>query len=195
MSNNGSGVPSCTLTFPADREGMLLTEAVKLAGPEIWKEAAYLWFDAINLGPHSMALTLSFWDADNETDTPDLVSTIGLLPDLETRVTFPLSALDSQHMFLTRTPGKLKTVIHGNKVGKLTRLAIGNMKCSDGQQLILSNLHLSSEEPVYPLPERILIDALGQWNGNDWPGKMKDADAMKTAMQAALSWYCRLLRR
>jgi len=173
---------SCAISFPADLEGMLVLSAEKLADAEDWLEAHFLWFDAVNHGPHSMALTLSFWDAENLTDTPDLVSTIGLLPELETRVTFPLSALDSQHMFLSRTPGKLKTVIHGNKVRTLSRLAIGKKKCSEVQRLDIRSLHLSSSEPDYPLPERVLIDELGQWTGNDWPGKTKDASALAASL-------------
>ncbi len=177
---------SCALTFPCDLEGMIVCPSSSLADAGVWKESRFLWFDAVNQGPHSMALTLSFWDVENRTETPDLVSTIGLLPGLETRVTFPLSALDSQHMFLSRTPGKLKTVIHGNKVRSLARLAIGKKKCSDGQSLQLSNLHLSSDEPSYPLPDRALIDELGQWTGSIWPGKTTDAAALKETLAARL---------
>src|SRR5450756_3148879 len=79
------------IRFPADMECHIRTAVSELADAEPWKTATYLWFDAVNQGPHSMALTLSFWDEANTSGTPDLVSTIGLLPGLETRVTFPLS--------------------------------------------------------------------------------------------------------
>jgi hypothetical protein len=178
---------SCVIDFAADVEAMIAVASDRLADAAEWKACRFLWFDAMNKGPHSIALTLSFWDADNATDTPDLVSTIGLLPFLSTRVTFPLSALDSQRMFLSRTPGKLKTVIHGNKVRSLARLAVGKKKCSDPQRLEIRNLHLSSEEPAYPLEERALIDELGQWSGNEWPGKTRDASAMARSMKGMLA--------
>ncbi len=174
------------ICFPADLECHIRTSAKDFADADAWKEAAYIWFDAVNDGPHSMALTLSFWDEANTSDSPDLVSTIGLLPGLETRVTFPLSAIDSQHMFLQRTPCKLKTVIHGNKVRNLQSLAIGKKKCSFEQVLVIGNLHLSGSEPEYPVPDRVLTDTLGQWTGNSWPGKTIDAGAMSASMNQML---------
>ena len=173
-----SGGTSGTIAFGADLEGWVVAPAAAVASEETWQQAHWMWFDAVNSGPHSMALTLSFWDADNASDTPDLVSTIGLLPGLRTRVSFPLVALDSQHMFLQRTPAKLKTVIHGNKVRQLHRLAIGRKCCTYGQELTIGPLHLSSNEPEYVLPQTPLIDDLGQWAKSEWPDKTSDAAAL-----------------
>lgn len=179
---------ACTIDFRAGVEGGFVAPSDGLADADGWTGSRFLWFDAVNRGPFSMALTLSFWDEDNGSGTPDLISTIGLLPGLETRVSFPLSALDSQRMYLPRTPGKLKTVIHGNKVRRLARLAIGRKACSEAQRLEIRALHLSSEEPPYPLKDEALIDELGQWKADEWPGKTRDAAAMAERMRGRLAW-------
>jgi hypothetical protein len=178
---------SCTIGFRAGAEGLLAAAAEHLADAGVWREARFLWFDALNQGPSSMALTLSFWDAENATVAPDLVSTIGLLPDLPTRVSFPLAALDSQRMYLPRIPGALKRVIHGNKVRALARLAIGRKACSEAQSLRISGLRLSIEEPPHPVPDAVLVDELGQWKKGDWPGKTRNAASMAEDMRRMLA--------
>jgi hypothetical protein len=171
------------VTFPADVEGRLETTVSLLAGARAWSAPGYLWFDAVNCGPNSMALTLSFWDEDNPGDTPDLVCTTGLLPDLPTRVAFPFGALDTQRMFLPRTPGRLKTVIHGTRVRSLARFALGAKCASHMQHLEIGDLHLTAEEPTYPVPTTPLIDLLGQWSAGEWRGKTRDAAAMARALR------------
>lgn len=181
----GEGTNSVTILFPKDKEGKLLVKDIaNAANSSEWESAKFIVFDAVNDSHYSVALTLEFWDEDNKDNTADLVSTIGILPGLRTRVSFPVEALNSQNMFLDRTPGKLKTVIHGNKVRRLKKMAIGKKKCSYDQALRISNLYISDQEPDYPVPKVKLVDDLGQWAASSWPGKTLNAEELITYLDS-----------
>ena len=166
--------------------GRIKTEGTpgQLGGVD-WKDAKYIVFDAVNNQDWVMGVTLEFWSKDNRGDEPSLTVTLGLLPGLKTRLSFPIEALNSQQMFLDRTPGKLKTVVFGNKVllDEVDRFAIGTAKCFADQKLEISNLHLSDIEPDYPLPDVKLVDEMGQFINRDWPGKTKSLDELKTYLE------------
>ncbi len=202
----------CTLRFPADRDGYFISP-LSAWNETAWNEARWLWFDAVNQGPDSLTLALSFWEGDPAhaatasptsalTDEPTaqaaaavglsggkphMACIMGLLPGMPTRVSLPLAALDAQQLFLPRTPGKLKTVMHGNRIHRPSHLSIGHRRASTEQILLLSNLHLSTEEPDYPLPAGALIDDLGQWAQGDWPGKTPDRSTLVRTLQATLA--------
>lgn len=191
-------VIDCTLTiketelsgeilFPQDKEGKLLLASIKESiSPKDLVEAEFITFTATNKSLYSMALTLEFWDSDNNSAQGDLISTIGLLPGVKTTITFPLTALNSQNMFLDRTPGKLKTVIHGNKINSLAKLAVGKKAFSFQQSLELSEICLTDSEPIYELPSVKLVDELGQWSKQEWQGKSLNIDEVKTYLDAEL---------
>lgn len=130
--------------------------------------------------------------------TIDFTVTLGLLPELKTRLSFPLEALNSQKMFLDRTPGKLKTVVFGNKVSidEIDRFALGTMKSFKPQKVEIFDFYLSDVEPDYPLPDVKLVDEMGQFINREWPGKTKDLDELKENLEEAVKpddisfwWY------
>ena len=202
----------CTIRFPADRDGYFLAPLSALGEAE-WDQASWLWFDAVNLGPHSLTLALSFWEGDpahaatagptsalTDEPTPQAAAAVGLsggkphmacimglLPGVPTRVSLPLAALDAQQLFLPRTPGKLKTVMHGNRIHRPSHVSIGHRRASTEQNLLLSNLHLDAVEPDYPLTSGVQIDALGQWAQGEWPGKTADREALVRSLHASLA--------
>jgi hypothetical protein len=174
--------------FLKDIEGkLMLNDVLEAATKEEWNNAKFIVLDVLNNSSCSMALTLEFWDKDNESMTGTLISTIGLLPGVKTRVAFPLEALNSQNMFLDRTPGILKTVIHGNKVHNLTKLAIGKKKCSYDQSMEISNIYLTSTQPEYQVPDLELVDEIGQWKINEWSGKTSGIDELEAYLNAEFS--------
>ncbi|MBM7582197.1 hypothetical protein JOD02_001054 [Caldicoprobacter guelmensis] len=146
-----------------------------------WRDAKYIIFDAVNHEDYVMGVTLEFWVKGNTGHHPNLTVILGLFPKLKTRLSFPLEALNSQKMFLDRTPGKLKTVVFGTKVAieEVDRFAIGTMKYFKDHKLEISNLYISDIEPNYPLPDVKLVDELGQLNDREWPGKTKSIDELK----------------
>jgi hypothetical protein len=153
-----------------------------------WKGNKYIVIDAINHENWVVGVTLSFWEKDNNTDEADFTVTLGLLPELKTRLSFPLEALNSQKMFLDRTPGKLKTVVFGNKVSidEIDRFALGTMKSFKPQKVEIFDFYLSDVEPDYPLPDVKLVDEMGQFINREWPGKTKDLDELKENLEEAV---------
>ena len=146
-----------------------------------WKDAKYIVFDAVNHEDYVMGVTLQFWAKGNTGHQPNLTVVLGLFPKLKTRLSFPLEALNSQRMFLDRTPGKLKTVVFGNKVSmeEVDKLVIGTMEYFKDHKVEISNFHISDIEPDYPLPDVKLVDELGQLADREWPGKTKSMDELK----------------
>lgn len=174
--------------FHKNKEGKLILEGLSKEGVgEVWKTAKYIVLDVINKSQYSAGLTLEFWNEDNSGIDADLVSTIGILPAFKTRIAFPIEALNSQNMFLNRTPGKLKTVIHGNKVDLLSKMAIGKKIFSYDQVLEISDIYLSDTEPEYPVADVKLVDELGQWIQKDWPGKTKSTEELISYINAQVA--------
>lgn len=169
--------------FQGDKEGKLekTVSSGELEGAE------FIAFKATNKSLYSIALTMEFWDSDNGSEQADLIATIGLLPGVSTMVSFPLSALNSQNMYLSRTPGKLKTVIHGNKINSLAKLAIGKKTFSFDQSVLLEELCFVDSEPFYSVPQLKLVDELGQWTQKEWQGKAANICEVKARLDEELS--------
>ena len=147
-------------------------DIVSLGGID-WSGKKYIVIDVTSDNDWVFGLTLGFWKKANKTSRYDLSVTLGLIPHIRTTLSFDLSNLDSQTMFLDRTPGKLKTVVFGEKMslGEIGRFAIGTDKCFEKQKITLHSVYLSHDEPAYPPPDVKLVDELGQNMTNDWPGK------------------------
>ena len=154
-----------------------------------WEKGNYLVFDAENLEEWTMALMLHFWQDGNTSESPDLSIRIGLIPGLKTRIALPLTALNGQHPFLPRTPGKVKTVVIGNKIElrKISQFALGTKKSVASQAVCISDLHIGHSEPEYPLPDRLLVDELGQLKTKYWSGKTKNAHDLVSYLRMELA--------
>ena len=90
-----------------------------------WDNAQYLVFDMYYDADHSGMFTLRAY-AKGE-NSPRIYAVIGLLPRLNTRITFPLSLLNGQQIFMKRDPGRLKGVVQGNRlyVDEIDRISLG----------------------------------------------------------------------
>lgn len=99
----------------------LFGDSGSLGGVE-WRETDYFVFDTISYSKWITGITLQFWQKENTVSEPDMTIVMGVLPGIKTRLSLSLSTLDSQKMFLHRTPGKLKTVIGGSINGKIDRI-------------------------------------------------------------------------
>ncbi|HZJ57928.1 MAG TPA: hypothetical protein VFD89_06765 [Clostridia bacterium] len=162
-------------------QGRLVYEGEPMnLGEADWKDAKYLVFDVKGYEDWDIPLLIEFWNPDNKTETPTLHYIVGLLPKIRTRVSLPLEALSSEEMFLTRTPVKLKTVIHGDRVylEEANRFAISTRPSSFEQRLEITNMYLTDKEPDYPVPDVVLVDELGQYTKREWPGKVHSEDEM-----------------
>jgi len=150
-----------------------------------WSASRFLVFDAFDHEEWTMGVVFRLWAADGASggdagNTPDMSITMGLIPELRTRLSLPLSALDSQTMFMPRTPGKLKTVIVGERLdpSQIVRLELGVMPCHALQTLTIGRLRMLEREPDYPVPDEKLVDEIGQYTRKEWPGKTASVDEM-----------------
>lgn len=167
------GASSLFLDFP---HGTFCGEKIK---PE-----QYLSMDITVCGERSAGVCWQFWES--EGNRYDLSIKMGLLPNLKTRVALPFSALSGKDLFLPRTPGKLKSVVHGHPVhiDRLCKFAICVDKTPVDLTLKIENVAILDAEPDYPLEEIKMVDALGQKKGTTWPGKTESVEELVTVLRA-----------
>jgi hypothetical protein len=177
-----SPLGTSALRLPATPVG----QAIRLPQALPWPRAKFLVMDALADGELDGEVLLRFFA--REEAEPRLRASLGLFPGLRTRLSFPLSALDGQTIFLPRTPGRLKAVVSGRRIApaEIARVELQLKRTAGPQSLYLGSLWLSATEPSYPVPARPLLDPLGQWAARDWPGKTKDAAQLEADLHAAL---------
>ncbi len=143
------------------------------------KPSEYLSMDITACGDFSAGFCWQFWESDN--DWCDLNIKMGILPHLKTRIALPLSELSAKTLFLPRTPGKLKTVVHGHPVelDKIKKFAVCVDKTPTDLILKIENVQILESEPEYPLDKKIMVDTLGQKKLTEWKDKTSDKETMK----------------
>ncbi len=179
------------LKAQADGGHVVFAGAPGRVGGVEWGASRFLVLDAHDHDEWSMGVVFRLWAADgasggNPENRPDMFITMGLMPELRTRLSLPLSALDSQTMFMPRTPGKLKTVIVGERLdpAQIVRLELGVMPCHAPQTLTIEGLRMLDSEPDHPVPDATLVDEIGQYTRKDWPGKTASAEEMVAYLRA-----------
>ncbi|TLS48539.1 beta-galactosidase [Paenibacillus antri] len=132
-----------------------------------------------------LGVALQFFRDGEARGERSLAALMGALPGVRTRLAFPLAALDSERVFLPRTPGRLKTVIFGEGLRQrdIRSFAIGTPESLDGWRFELENVHFAAEEPDYPVPPTPIVDELGQYKRKTWPGKTSSRQEMIRALR------------
>ena len=152
-----------------------------------WQEIGYLVADVTGFQDWSPVFQFEFWEADNETETPSLTVRMSLPPNARTRLALPIEALDSQHIFLPRTPGKLRSFVEGKPAdpSRIHRFALSVRAGFEAQQLEIRDVRLTDAEPEYPLADVQLVDPFGQLRTRDWPGKTHGMEALAACLRNA----------
>ena len=163
-----------------------------------WGAANYLVCEVQHSSPFSVPMRLQFFrktggeatalrQGEEATGTESWLScTIGILPQLKTKMVFPLSHLDGQEIFLSRQPRQLKGTASGRRidptdVGKVSIVITPSMAPDYLANLQITAIYLSSELPKpYAKPDVAVVDSFGQWTGRDWPGKVHSFDELKS---------------
>jgi len=150
-----------------------------------------------NKEKHLQNIGLEFYDRDNHSDIPDLMIEMGLIPDIRTTLSIPFKLLDSQQLFPKRTPGKLKTVVRGNKVEvqRIGKIGVASGKSFEHQHYIISNILITDETPQFMLPDIKLVDKLGQIIDRHWAGKTKNEMELKAVLNEEFHKPMNLLSR
>jgi hypothetical protein len=178
-----SPLGSPALRLPATPVG----QALRLPQSFPWGRAKFLALDALADGDLSGEVLVRFFARDEA--EPRLSVSLGLFPRLRTRLSFPLSALDGQTIFLPRTPGRLKGVVSGRRLAApdIEHVELQLKKTAAPQSLYIGRVWLTATEPEYPLPQAALVDSLGQWAAKQWPGRTKDEAQLRDDLNTALN--------
>jgi hypothetical protein len=183
---NVKGLEGGALDITAGKEGGRLSAV----GEVDFSDYKYLVFEVTNNNRDQLEMHLEFYNSCNFNINPTLVCVTGSVPDNRVRMYFDFKHLDNQQVFLPRTPGKLKTLIHGSAIRKedIKGFAISFRDNYKPQNLILHDIYLSSEEPDCSIAEPVkLVDEMGQLSVKDWPGKTKSLKEMTDRMNNLLS--------
>lgn len=138
---------------------------------EFYKETGNLSSEKIVLQSGEVAL--------EEKDKPWFSSLMGILPKLKTKIVFPLSYIDAQTLFVTRSPRQLKGTINGNRLDPkdITKVALRFGPYFDPYfepKFKISSIYISNNNPKPYAPiDAPIIDEFGQWKLKDWKGKIK----------------------
>ena len=117
-------------------------------------------------------------------NAPWLTSLMGILPKLKTKLVFPLSYLDAQNLFVTRSPRQLKGTISGDRLDPkdITKVILRfgpYFKPYFEPRFKIYSVFISNEKPKpYPPIAVPVIDKFGQWKLKDWKGKIHSKDEL-----------------
>lgn len=178
----------------------------------IWSQGKYLVFEVFNKVQYSGVINIEFYKevknfvnekivlqggeiSGTEKDKPWISCLMGVLPQLKTKVVFPLSYLDAQNLFVPRSPRQLKGTVSGNRLNAEDIIKVVlRFGPFDGINYTpsyeLASVAITATLPeAYPVISSPIIDELGQWKDRDWPGKLKgveDMIAQNLAMSKAI---------
>lgn len=178
------------LTVPAEGGKMILSGGPMRLGGVDWVGMTHLVLDVTALDDLDQAFTLFFMTQAAQ-EGPMCIINAGVLPKVRVRWPVKLSLLDSQTMFIPRTPGRLKEMILGRGIAleEAQIMILSFKKTQKPQHLILHGLSLTDEEPKVTLAGSPIVDVLGQFSCKSWPGKTADESEMASRLKAARDAY------
>ncbi len=144
----------------------------------------FLTFHIEILEEHSLAMTLLVYVQGEE--EPAFTIRFGLLPKVDTMVCLNLDWIDAKELFPEALPGVLKIVCHGRRVEKkeISKVVLSSMASFHDVTCRITDIILTDEYPNQPvLPDKKLVDCLGQSKWKDWEGKTKDIEDLKRKLQ------------
>jgi hypothetical protein len=162
-----------------------------------WAEAKYLVFEVWDAEDYSGVINIEFYRKSenssrknivpqsgevttNTKETPWLSCLMGILPHLKTKVVLPLSYLDAQSLFVSRSPRQLKGTMSGNRIdpNDIVKVALrfgpfANPWFTPDFEIASVGLTDTLPQPYPPLEDPV-IDKFGQRTDKDWPGKIEN---------------------
>jgi hypothetical protein len=172
-----------------------------------WQEARYLVCEMVNLNPYSAIVYVDFFrrnGADEETgimeqgerssaafsEQPRISPKVGILPNLKTKLVIPLSHLDGQEIFMDRYPRQLKGTVMGHRldradIGKVVLRIEPVMPPEYIPNVEIAAIYLTDTvPPPFEKPGKPYVDEFGQWNQQDWPGKVHSLPELQDNLRA-----------
>ena len=173
------------LTVPASGGKMIISGRPMQLGGVDWTGMKYLVMEVTGQDELDQAFTVCFMTP-AATEGPMCIINAGVLPKVRTKWPIALSLLDSQTMFIPRTPGRLKEIILGRGINldEAAVMVLSFKKTPMDQHLVIHDFYLTAEKPDCSLTEAMpLVDKLGQFIHKEWPGKTHSEEEMVSALR------------
>ncbi len=173
--------------WPMDGGQMILSGTPKALGDVSWEGATHLVVEITGLEAFNPVMVMVFLSGET-LEAPSTIVNVGAIPGLRVKVAFPLDYLDSNRMFVPRTPGRLKEIVVGRGVelDQVQTFILTTKECHKTQKMLIHNIYLSCGEPDYTIEHKPMVNALGQLNNRQWPGKTDSIEALKADLTSAL---------
>lgn len=116
----------------------------------------------------------------------------GILPNVKTKICFPLQALNGEKLFLGRYPGVLQTVLRGDSSvdrHKINSFVIETTPSIEKREFEISNVQLRTKEPEFDYKHQDYIDELGQMKDKEWDGKVDSIETLKVNLQEEYQYF------
>nr|WP_144922164.1 beta-galactosidase [Paenibacillus bovis] len=171
------------LQVPSKGGGLYLREDI--FAPAVWIENDFLVLDVFHQTDDVMVIILKF----HQRDSKFISVHYGILPNVKTRLCFPLAALNGEQLFLDRYPSVLQCVLRGDPSidrTMISGLTITTIESIRGRKFELSNIHVRKDVPDFPVEVHPYIDKFGQLLERDWPEKMKTETEVTSYLQQQL---------
>lgn len=164
----------------------------KLADLHQLKTSDYIVMDVTCKSGSSCTVVWDFLDGETAKETGTGYGSgvkQGILPSVRTRLALPYEVCEGKQLFLPRTPGKLKTVVHGRpiKPDALKCFKIRSDAAPCDVILQIHNVFICDEQPDFPVESLDLVDDLGQKNIGAWKGRTKSVVEMAANLRAEIT--------
>ena len=113
----------------------------------------------------------------------------GTIPYMDVEVSFPLTFLNLETVFMPRTVGRLKNMMHGKPImaKDVVAMEIVIPASSSECEIIFGFPYLSDAIPEVSLNLEPQVDSMGQWIRKDWKGKTHSEKEMVEYLQKELT--------
>jgi len=172
-----------------------------------WDKAKYLVCEIWNNNPYSAIVYVDFYKKSDEltetgivqqggqstgefSEQPRISPKVGILPRLKTKLVIPLSYLDGQDIFMARFPRQLKGTVMGHRldiadIGLVMLRFEPIMSPGYFPQVEIASIYLTDTIPVpFEKPATPYVDEFGQWNQQEWTGKVHSEQELAENMKA-----------
>ncbi len=150
-------------------------------------KSKFMYFDMKLDSDLSICMILNFYRKGH--DKPFLHVLCGLLPQVDTRVTFDFKALEGNQLFWEPFPGNLKQVIFGTKLPleEIDKISITSANHVKDLNAEVGELVLSETMPEYKLDNKILCDKYGQSTIKNLENSVKSDEELAEVMNKYLN--------
>lgn len=145
----------------------------------------YLTFYLTVCEEHSMAFQLLVYCKKEGAEKPAFTIRFGVLGNVRAKICLDLNWMNAHILFPEASIGQQKVVCHGRRVEKeeISRVELAGMSCFHEITVALDKMKLIEEYPnEFPLPERKLVDELGQNKQKEWASKVHSAEELQRVL-------------